>query len=72
MNITERRNAIGGEEAVDEETFKTLEAMHDLFSAMREAREREERRQRRITIWTSVGFGLAIAAISVALYFVSR
>lgn len=52
--------------------LKTLEAMHDLFSAMREAREREERRQRRITIWTSVGFGLAIAAISVALYFVSR
>lgn len=57
---------------MDEEMLKTLEAMHDLFSALREAREREERRQRRITIWTSVGFGLAIAAVSVAMYFVSR
>lgn len=57
---------------MDEEMLKTLESMHDLFSALREAREREERRQRRITIWTSVGFGLAIAAVSVAMYFVSR
>ena len=55
-----------------EEMLKTLEAMHEMGCALREAREREERRQRRITIWTSVGFGLAIAAISVALYFVSR
>lgn len=55
-----------------EETRKNLEALHELGCALREAREREERRQRRIFVWTMVGFGLAIAAGLVAMYFVAR